>query len=169
MNCDIKVLIIITTYNTSEYLRNCLDTIVGNTYKNIEIILVDDGSTDDSPEICREYAAMDSRIIYISQKNSGVSAARNNGLFRATGEYIHFVDGDDYVSHDFYEKIVGAIVRDKPDIVCCSVYNERGNFLDSPIPVMHMGLLGKLSVNEGLRKGAWGFIFGLRFCLVMMD
>lgn len=92
-----KLSIIIPVYNNEKYLRRCLDSIINLNYQNLEIILVDDGSTDDSLTIMTDYAAKDDRIKAISQQNLGVSVARNTGLAQATGEYIMFVDADDYV------------------------------------------------------------------------
>lgn len=92
-----KLSIIIPVYNNEEYLKRCLDSIINLDYQNLEIILVDDGSTDDSLAIMTDYAAKDDRIKAISQQNLGVSVARNTGLAQATGEYIMFVDADDYV------------------------------------------------------------------------
>ena len=92
-----KLSIIIPVYHDESYLKRCLDSIINLDYQNLEIILVDDGSTDDSLAIMTDYAAQDERIKAISQQNLGVSVARNTGLARATGDYIMFVDADDYV------------------------------------------------------------------------
>ena len=95
---SVKVSVILPVYNVSEYLRQCMDSIVGQTLKDIEIICVDDGSTDDSLEILKEYEAKDKRVKVIEQKNAGAGAARNNGLAIATGEYLSFLDSDDILS-----------------------------------------------------------------------
>lgn len=92
-----KLSIIIPVYNDEKYLKRCLDSIINLDYQNLEIILVDDGSTDDSLAIMTDYAAQDERVKAISQQNLGVSVARNTGLAQATGNYIMFVDADDYV------------------------------------------------------------------------
>ena len=92
-----KVSIIIPVYNVESYLRRCLDSVVNQTLKDIEIILVNDGSTDGSLAICEEYAKNDDRIKIITRKNGGLSAARNTGLDNATSEYIGFIDSDDWV------------------------------------------------------------------------
>lgn len=159
-----KISVIVTTYNTAEYLPVCLESVITNTYKNLEIILVDDGSTDNSLEICRNYAAHDSRIKIIAQKNSGVSIARNNGLAKIFGGGgVHFMDGDDYVSRDFYARLAEALERDGSDMVSCSFYDEKTGRLDSPLPLLHIGLLGKLSANAGWLRGAWSFLFRTDF------
>ncbi len=96
--------VIIPVYNVEKYLRECLDSVSNQTYQNLEIILVNDGSKDGSAEICKEYLAKDERIQYYEQENQGQSAARNLALSKATGEYITFVDSDDWISLDIYEK-----------------------------------------------------------------
>ena len=103
---DKKISIIVPVYNLEKYLPRCLNSVCNQTYKNLEIILVDDGSTDKSSDICDNWAKKDSRIIVIHKKNGGVSSARNAGIKKATGEYIHFVDGDDWLELNCYEKIV---------------------------------------------------------------
>lgn len=100
----VKVSVILPVYNVSDYLRQCMDSIVGQTLQDIEIICVDDGSTDDSLAILNEYASKDSRVQVIQQKNSGAGAARNKGLSVATGEYLSFLDSDDFFEPDMLEK-----------------------------------------------------------------
>lgn len=104
-----KISIIVPVYNCEVYLRCCVDSLIGQTYCNIEIILVDDGSTDSSGTICDSYAASDDRVIVIHKENAGVSAARNDGLLKCTGEYIMFVDADDWIEPDACSKIVNSI------------------------------------------------------------
>lgn len=93
--------VIIPVYNTEKYLRRCIDSVLGSDYSDFEILLINDGSTDGSPGICLEYALKDSRIKVFHQENQGVSAARNSGIEKACGEWIVFVDSDDYISKDF--------------------------------------------------------------------
>ena len=100
-----KISVIVPVYNVEKFLAQCLESLVLQTYKNLEIIIVDDGSSDNSYKIYKKYAKSDSRIQIIKQKNAGVSAARNTGLASATGEYVHFIDSDDYIDIDYYEKI----------------------------------------------------------------
>lgn len=92
---------IVPVYNTSEYLRECLDSLLAQSLENVEIVCVDDGSDDDSPKILQEYRAKDARVIVVTQKNSGVSAARNTGVANASGKYVCFVDSDDSVDPEF--------------------------------------------------------------------
>jgi len=101
------------------YLRKCLDSIVNQTYNNLQIILVDDGSPDNCGKICDEYAAQDSRIEVIHQKNGGLSAARNMGLSVANGYYIGFVDSDDWIEPDMYEYMLENMLKYKADIAVC--------------------------------------------------
>ena len=114
------VSIIVPVYNVEKYLRQCIESLINQTYKNIEIILVDDGSTDNSGKICDEYAKNDIRIKAIHQPNKGVSAARNNGLEHATGKYITFVDSDDYIDEKYIEKLYYAITENEADISICN-------------------------------------------------
>ena len=118
--------IIIPVYNVQDYLRECLDSVCGQTYRNIEIILIDDGSTDDSGNICDEYAQKDSRIIVNHKNNDGVSKARNNGMDIAKGKYISFVDSDDWIDRCYCEVLLNKAVALAADIVACSLIGEDG-------------------------------------------
>ena len=121
--------IIIPVYNVEKYLPRCIESILGQTYKNIELILVDDGSPDNCPQICDNYAKDDDRVKILHQCNAGVSAARNAGLNLAKGEYIGFVDPDDWVAPEMYEKMVAEIDREDADLVICGYdyFDEEGN------------------------------------------
>ena len=103
--------IIIPVYNVEKYLEDCLNSVVNQTYKNLEIILIDDGSTDNSGKICDLYAKKDNRIVVIHKENAGVSSARNVGLKIAKGLYIGFVDPDDYIAEDMYEILYQNIIK----------------------------------------------------------
>lgn len=113
------VSVIVPVYNVEKYLARCLDSIVEQTYQNLEIILINDGSTDGSGEICRQYAERDSRIRLFHQENRGQSVARNVGLDNMTGEYIVFVDSDDYISPQFVEILLVALLRSNVLIARC--------------------------------------------------
>lgn len=158
-----KISVIITTYNTANYLPVCIDSVLNNTYKNLEVLLVDDDSVDNTLEICEQYASNDARIKIITQKNSGVSSARNNGLLQASGDAVHFVDGDDYITKDFYALMAAIMQRDASDMVCCTYYNERRGMIDAPLTLSHVGLLGKLSVIDGWLKGVCCMLFRTAF------
>ncbi len=114
------VSIIVPVYKVEKYLKRCIDSLLKQTYKNIEIILVDDGSPDNCPQICDEYLNMDSRIVAIHQKNGGLSAARNKGLASSKGDYICFVDSDDYVADNFVEAMLSAAMNESSDLVICN-------------------------------------------------
>lgn len=118
-----KVSIIVPVYNVEKYLDKCLDSIVNQTYKNLEIILIDDGSTDDSGKICEKYMQIDNRIIVIHNPNKGVSYSRNNGMDVATGKYVLFVDSDDYLDNKYVEKLILPTYKSDYDLVICSEYD----------------------------------------------
>ena len=111
-----KISVIIPIYKVEKYLKKCIDSVINQTYSNLEIILVDDGSPDDCPTICDEYAKRDNRIIVIHKTNGGLSDARNCGIVKATGKYISFIDSDDYVSNDYIEYLYRLIVENNGDI-----------------------------------------------------
>lgn len=119
-----KVSLIIPVYNTRDYLRRCLESAVSQTYDNIEIICVDDGSTDGSEKIVDELAAREHKIIAIHQKNSGESNARNTGLRAASGDYIGFMDCDDWIEPDMYERLVSALEEAGADMAISGFYRE---------------------------------------------
>ena len=119
------VSIVVPIYNTAKYLLACLDSIINQTYQNLEIILVDDGSTDDSYQIAKDYAKNDPRIKLIHQKNAGQSAARNHGIERATGEYIGFIDSDDLVAKDFVEQLLLSFNQQNTSLSVCGIHYKR--------------------------------------------
>lgn len=112
-----KVSIIVPVYNCDKYLNKCIDSILNQTYRNFELILINDGSTDESLEICKERSLEDNRIIVINKKNGGVSSARNEGLKIATGDYLLFIDGDDYIDIDCVQNCINIISEFNLDIV----------------------------------------------------
>lgn len=111
--------IVVPVYNVQKYLENCIESIIGQTYTSIEIILVDDGSTDKSSSICDKYAEIDSRIKVIHKENGGLSSARNAGLKQSSGKYVGFVDSDDYIDSTMYEKMLISMKEDDSQICCC--------------------------------------------------
>lgn len=114
--------IIVPVYNVEKYLQKCVYTIINQTYKNIEIILVDDGSTDSSSSICDKLKSVDSRIIVVHEKNGGLSDARNVGIKISKGEYYSFVDSDDYVTLDMIEYLYSLCVKFNTLMSICSHY-----------------------------------------------
>jgi glycosyltransferase involved in cell wall biosynthesis len=122
-----KISIIVPVYNVSEYLEKCLNSLINQTLKDIEIICINDGSTDNSPDILEKFAQNDSRIKIINQENSGQSSARNAGINIAIGDYIGFVDSDDYVDLNYFEKLYNAAVQNNCDASCATIIRKRPN------------------------------------------
>lgn len=118
-NINPKISIVIPIYNTVRYLRKCLSSVCEQTYRNLEIIGVDDGSTDGSREILQEFADGDSRVIAIYKENGGESSARNAGLQCCTGDYIGFMDCDDWIERDMYELLLKCAEQSSVDVVAC--------------------------------------------------
>ena len=118
-----KITVIVPVYNVEHYLDKCLDSLINQTYKNLEIIVINDGSTDNSGIICQEYAQKDNRIIYIEKENGGQSEARNMGLNRMTGSYVTFVDSDDWVELDYVEVLYNKLIEYQADIAVGNYYS----------------------------------------------
>lgn len=154
-----KISIIVPVFNTEMFLRRCIDSIISQTYENLEIILVDDGSTDSSPEICDEYERKDSRIKVIHQKNGGLSKARNAALDKCTGDYIGYVDSDDYIQLNMYELLIDCMHKHDVDIAVCqwqwqTVSGEWTVTRDS-IPMDIYGEHGSTEFAEFLYRGGY--------------
>ena len=115
--------LVIPVYNVEKYLDKCMESVLAQTYDNYEVILVDDGSTDNSGKMCDEYAERDSRVTVYHQKNSGVSVARNVGIENAKGEFISFIDSDDWVDESYLEKLVNAQIKYNADLTICEYTN----------------------------------------------
>ena len=118
------VSIIIPVFNSERWLSRCLDSVVGQSYKRLEIIIIDDGSSDKSGTICDEYASKDYRIRVFHQKNQGVSVSRQKGVDCATGEYIIHVDSDDWIEKDMVSRLCAKAVNGDYDMVMCDYYEE---------------------------------------------
>lgn len=144
------VSIIVPIYNTAEYLCKCIDSLIAQTYKNIEIILVDDGSTDNSYKICQSYLSRDIRIHLFQQDNQGLSAARNMGIKQLSDEsiYLTFVDSDDYVDRNYIEEMVKLSIQYDADIVSCKYisFDEQADYIEK------LNLKEKVFINNGLTK-----------------
>lgn len=119
MNNNLKISVVLPIYNVIEYLDDCVKSILAQSYPTFELILVDDGSTDGSQTLCDQYKQIDERITVIHQKNGGLSAARNTGIRYAHGQYITFIDSDDFVAHDYIEKLYCSITESDSDISMC--------------------------------------------------
>ena len=146
MNNDL-ISVIIPVYNVEQYLRRCLDSVINQTYKNLEIILIDDGSTDNGGKICDEYALKDNRIKVIHKENGGVALARNAGLDIAKGEYIGFVDSDDYIAKDMYELLYNLLIENKVEVSCCNIFRLKNN---EYVPDLTLQVEGVITFNEVL-------------------
>ena len=119
--------IIIPVYKVEKYLEKCIKSVLDQTYKNLQIILVDDGSPDNCGNICDNYAKIDNRIEVIHKANGGLSEARNVGLKVARGEYIGFVDSDDYVSNEMFENLYNTLISNDVDVSICNFYTVINN------------------------------------------
>lgn len=139
--------VIIPVYNTAEFLDECIQSIVHQTYPDLQIVLVDDGSTDRSPKICDEWARRDPRICVIHKQNGGAAAARNTGLKIAKGKYIGFLDSDDYIAEDMYELLVNTMESTEKGIVDCGVSHV---FQDGNISEGKKRVYGELDVAQAL-------------------
>ena len=122
-----KISVIIPIYNVEQYLEECLTSVLAQTYKNLEIILVNDGSKDNSLKIAQEFSKKDDRIKLISQENQGLSMARNAGIKEASGDFISFIDSDDWISPNYYEKLINSIEKNSCDIALASILRVREN------------------------------------------
>ena len=118
------VSVVVPVYNCEKYITKCIESILNQSYKKLEIILVDDGSTDDSGKLCDQYAAKDSRIRVFHGSNCGAAAARKRGVKNASADYIAFIDSDDYVECDYIETLMTAIIKEQADVVCCDSIDE---------------------------------------------
>ena len=134
--------VIIPIYMVEKYLNKCIDSVINQTYKNLEIILVNDGSKDNCKKICEEYAKKDSRIKIINKSNGGLSDARNKGLEVSNGKYIGFVDSDDYISKDMYKNLYENIIKYDADIAICEYIevNENGENIKENKKIIENGV-----------------------------
>ena len=126
--------IIVPIYNVAPYLRQCIESILGQTYQELEVLLIDDGSTDGCYEICEEYKRRDLRITVIHKENGGIVSARKAGLRAARGEYIAYVDGDDWIEPDMYAHMLETLQQENVDLVMCGRYEDTGR---TSKPVFH--------------------------------
>ena len=122
-----KLSIIVPVYKVEQYIHKCVDSILNQSFTDFELILVDDGSPDNCGKICDEYAAKDKRVRVIHKENGGVSQARNLGIDEAKGEYISFIDPDDWVDLDMYEKLFSFVDQNELDVACFEVYEVKGS------------------------------------------
>lgn len=139
-----KISIIIPVYNVEPYLSKCLNSVINQTYSNLEILCIDDGSTDNCGVILDEYVKKDNRIIVIHKKNGGVSSAKNIGLTKSTGNYIGFVDPDDYIEPEMFEILYNSIINNKSQISICSYFIDTD---DNSKPITN-----KITINNVIKQ-----------------
>lgn len=159
--------VIVPVYNVEEYLPYCLDSIIQQTYDNLEIILINDGSTDGSKLICKKYVEKDQRIRLINQKNKGLSGARNTGLDNCIGEYITFIDSDDYIVNDYIEYLYSMITEDVTISMCNSkIVNsyDKKNLESSigEVKTLNQKEYFKMTLYNVRYLSAWGKLFHRR-------
>ena len=159
------VSIIVPVYNVEKYLSKCIDSILAQTYKNLEIILVDDGSKDNSGTICDEYSKKDKRIKIIHKPNGGISDVRNHGLKIATGDYIGFVDSDDYIAEDMFETLVSLLEKNDADISIVSFYEYYNGKLigvreNENVEIMNkVEAIKELLIDRKIQSYTWNKLF----------
>lgn len=142
--------VIVPVYNVEKYLPQCIDSILNQTEKNLEIILVDDGSLDNSGKICDEFSKKDDRIVVIHKKNNGLSSARNAGLEIAKGNYIGFVDSDDWLDKSMYEVLLKLLKENNSDISCCDFFKTANS--DDSIPHIDNEIINSYNNIESLNN-----------------
>lgn len=186
-NRNTRISIVVPVYNVKEYLDQCISSILAQTYPNIEVILVDDGSTDGSGEICKHYAGLDARVKLLSQKNCGLTMARKNGSRLVSGEYIAFVDADDYVDEDLYAKLASSaenfdlvisrwkredgtntrIAYDQIEVGAYQTKTEIDFILDHLINVSLPG--GAITVQPGIAAFAWNKLYRTNIAMTVFE
>ena len=155
---DPLISVVVPIYNVQKYVRKCIDSIIGQTYHNLEIILVDDGSTDCSPRICDEYSKRDTRIKVIHKINEGLVSARKAGVRVAIGDYIAYVDGDDWIEQNMYEQLIHKI--NGADVVICGVARDYGKHVSHEVNKVKAGLYeGKELVEKIFKKMIYSGVF----------
>ena len=170
------VSIIVPVYEVEKFIRKCVDSILNQTYHNIEVILVDDGSKDQCPQICDEYAKKDERVVVIHKENGGLVSARKAGILRASGKYVQFVDGDDWIAKDMVEYMLSAIEVYKVDCVICQFYKagekniEKKSFFSEGMykeeryknEILQRVLFTGEMFLHGVEPSVWGKMFKLQ-------
>lgn len=165
MEKNVKVSVVIPVYNVQKYLRCCIDSIIKQTYQNLEIILVDDGSTDESGKICDQYVEIDSRVHVLHKKNGGLSDARNAGIKLSKGQYLYFLDSDDAIPIYAIEKLLNACETEDADVAMAGISvftdilpckkNKEGIF----VTVSKVEALRKMLLHDGVGHEAWGKLY----------
>ena len=157
--------VIVPVYKVEKYLEKCIESVLKQTYTNLQIILVDDGSPDNCGKICDEYAKKDSRIEVIHKINGGLSDARNVGINRANGRYIGFVDSDDYIKEDMYEKLINLIKEYDADISICNLYDviDGKEYVRNKDNGIHeysrIDILKEILLDKNIQSYAWNKLY----------
>lgn len=162
----VKISIIVPVYNVKGYLGRCVESIMGQSYKNLEIILIDDGSTDGSEKICDFYRKKDERIIVVHKKNGGLSDARNVGIEHATGKYLFFIDSDDWIDKRTIELLLGVAIKNHSDLVECGFKEIYGDYINigyscdaSMKSVSHIEALEDVLQWKKIKSVAWNKLY----------
>ena len=167
-----KVSVIVPIYKVEKYIHRCIDSILKQTYSNLEVILVDDGSPDNCGEIADEYASKDQRVVVVHKENGGLSDARNAGMKYINGEFIVFVDSDDWIEKNMIERMVHTSLKYKADVVQSAFYyayddkrlldNRYSSTKDEPVILDNRSLMYELVTNEKVKNFAWGKLYKAR-------
>ena len=157
--------VVVPIYKVEAYLIRCIESIIGQTYRNIEIILVDDGSPDSCPSICDKYRNQDNRIIVIHQENCGLSGARNNGIAIAKGKFISFIDSDDYVHPYYIEQLYLTLLKSNKKISACSYTHNAEEFSDSLTNdyknYSAPEAITEILIERDFQPSAWGKLYSI--------
>lgn len=154
-----KVSIIIPVYNSEQFLTECIDSVVSQTYKNISLILIDDGSTDSSGKICDSYASSDPRVRVIHTENQGASQARNTGISESDCDYVCFVDSDDYVAPDYIEYLLNLLEENKADISVCQREGARRKIKENKVFTDNQSCMSAFVKTGEIDSVVWGKLY----------
>lgn len=163
---ELLVTIIIPAYNVEKYIKKCIESVIAQTYSNIEILVVNDGSSDETYSIIKNFSKADNRIRLINQKNLGVSIARNNGMKKSTGDYLLFVDGDDFIASDYVEYMLGLVKKTKADFClskCCFTKSNEKQIKKEKVEVLSSEDATALLLSPEIFVGCWNKIFSRKF------
>ena len=135
----VKISVIVPIYNVEKWLSKCINSILAQNFKDFELILINDGSTDNSEKICYKFLDHDNRVKYFYKKNGGLSSARNLGIKKATGKYIVFIDSDDYVDKNYLQYLYESVSKNNSQVAICNfnLVDEKGNILDTVVNRVH--------------------------------
>lgn len=157
MSLENKISVIVPVYNTEEYLERCLNSILMQNYKNFEVLMVNDGSEDNSHKICEKYCNLDPRFVLINQKNGGLSEARNHGIRNATGDFVVLVDSDDYIAHNLLKSGLDLINKYGVDLIISSYYIVKSKQKMNPgFREPSLGIVSSEKAIEELLNGSFG-------------